>query len=60
MVKCKRWIVVKHFEGEPKISDLRLVEEELPPIQDGGKFSATSPRPPLIYDEKLMKQTCHT
>ncbi|XP_043272063.1 prostaglandin reductase 1-like [Venturia canescens] len=35
MVKFKRWIIVKHFEGEPKKSDLKLVEEELPPIQDG-------------------------
>lgn len=28
---------MKHFNGEPKKNDLKLEEEELPPIQDGGK-----------------------
>ncbi|XP_015123536.1 prostaglandin reductase 1 [Diachasma alloeum] len=32
---AKKWVVVKHFEGEPKPSDLKIVEEELPPIKDG-------------------------
>ncbi|KAL2716537.1 prostaglandin reductase 1-like [Vespula squamosa] len=35
MVKAKKFIVVKHFEGEPKPSDLKLVEEELAPITNG-------------------------
>ena len=38
MVVAKKFIIAKHFEGEPKPSDLKLVEEELPPIKDGGKF----------------------
>lgn len=36
MVKAKKFVVVKHFEGDPKPSDLKLVEEELAPITDGG------------------------
>ncbi|XP_046815406.1 prostaglandin reductase 1-like [Vespa crabro] len=35
MVKAKKFVVVKHFEGDPKPSDLKLVEEELAPITDG-------------------------
>lgn len=35
MVKAKKFLVVKHFEGEPKPTDLQLVEEELPPIRNG-------------------------
>lgn len=36
MVKAKKFVVVKHFEDEPKSTDLKLVEEELAPITDGG------------------------
>ncbi|XP_063978563.1 prostaglandin reductase 1-like [Diachasmimorpha longicaudata] len=32
---AKKWVLVKHFKGEPKSSDLKIVEEELPPIKDG-------------------------
>jgi len=35
MVKSKNVCVVKHFEGEPKESDFKLCEEELPPLKDG-------------------------
>nr|CAD7448958.1 unnamed protein product [Timema bartmani] len=35
MTKAKKFILAKHFDGEPKESDLKLVEEELPPIKDG-------------------------
>ncbi|KOX69991.1 Prostaglandin reductase 1 [Melipona quadrifasciata] len=35
MIKAKKFIVVKHFQNEPKPSDLRLVEEELPALQNG-------------------------
>mgnify|MGYP004598372501 CR=1 FL=1 len=37
MVKAKRFIVVKHFQNDPKPSDLQLIEEELPALQNGGK-----------------------
>lgn len=38
MVKSKKFIYAKRFDGEPKISDFELIEEELPALQDGGKF----------------------
>ncbi|XP_029167997.1 prostaglandin reductase 1-like [Nylanderia fulva] len=34
MVKAKKYVIAKHFENEPKSTDLKLVEEELPPLQD--------------------------
>ena len=37
MVIAKKFIIAKYFEGEPKPSDVSLVDEELPPIKDGGK-----------------------
>lgn len=36
MVLAKKFVLAKHFEGAPKESDLQLIEEELPPIKDGG------------------------
>lgn len=36
MVTAKKFIIAKHFVGEPKVTDLTLVEEELPPVEDGG------------------------
>ncbi|XP_002731696.1 prostaglandin reductase 1-like [Saccoglossus kowalevskii] len=35
MVKAKKFILAKHFDGFPKNSDLKLLEEELPELQDG-------------------------
>ena len=35
-MKAQKWVLVKHFDGFPKDSDLELVEEELPDIKDGG------------------------
>jgi len=29
-MKAKKWVLVKHFDGEPKESDLELVDEDLP------------------------------
>jgi hypothetical protein len=29
-MKAKKWVLVKHFDGEPKDSDLQLVDEDLP------------------------------
>jgi len=31
----KRWVLLKHFEGQPKLSDFKLVEEDLGDIKDG-------------------------
>lgn len=38
MVKAKKYILHQHFSGFPKESDLKLVEQELPELKDGGKF----------------------
>ena len=35
-IKAKTWVVKKPFEGFPKRDDLEIVEEELPPLKDGG------------------------
>lgn len=37
MVKAKKYILVRHFDGLPKKEDLKIVEEELPALKDGGK-----------------------
>lgn len=37
MVTSKKFVLVKHFDGAPKVTDLKLIEEELPSIKDGGK-----------------------
>ncbi|XP_046959886.1 prostaglandin reductase 1-like [Vanessa cardui] len=35
MVKARKYVVKKYFEGVPKRSDYELVEYELPPLKDG-------------------------
>ncbi|XP_046742911.1 prostaglandin reductase 1-like [Diprion similis] len=35
MVIAKKFVINKYFEGEPKRSDLSLVEEEIPELEDG-------------------------
>jgi hypothetical protein len=37
MVKCRKWVLRSHFSGLPKREDLEIVEEELPPLKDGGE-----------------------
>lgn len=37
MVKAKKIIYKTPFQGEPKLSDFELVEEDLPDISDNGK-----------------------
>lgn len=41
MVKAKKFIYAKRFDGEPKLSDFELIEEELPSLKDGGKIFYT-------------------
>ena len=36
-MKARKWVVRSHFVGQPKREDLEIVEEELPPIKDGGQ-----------------------
>ena len=35
-IKAKTSVMKKPFEGFPKHDDLEIVEEELPPLKDGG------------------------
>lgn len=41
MVKAKRYVLVKRFDGFPKQDDLKIEEEELPALKDGGKSKCT-------------------
>ena len=33
----KKWVVKSSYKGDPKREDLEIVEEELPPLKDGGR-----------------------
>jgi NADPH-dependent curcumin reductase CurA len=35
--KTRKWTIKKKFEGSPKRDDFEIVEEELPPLKDGGQ-----------------------
>jgi hypothetical protein len=38
-MRGQKWILENHFDGEPKESDLQLVEEELPDqLEDNGHY----------------------
>lgn len=39
MVVAKKYVYAEKFVGEPKLSDFKLVEEELPPLKENGKIS---------------------
>lgn len=34
-LKTQKYVLTKYFQGEPKITDFKLVEEELPELKDG-------------------------
>lgn len=38
-VKAHKYVLIKYFQGEPKKSDFKIVEEELPELKDGGDLS---------------------
>ena len=35
-VKARNWLKITEFEGLPKRDDFQIIEEELPPLKDGG------------------------
>ena len=37
-VKARTFVLRNQFSGMPKREDLELVEEELPPLKDGGEY----------------------
>lgn len=39
MVQAKVYKLVKHFDGPPKVTDLKIVTEQLPPLKDKGDFN---------------------
>ena len=41
-----------HFSGLPKREDLEIVEEELPPLKDGGKLTINQSAGRLASQEK--------
>ena len=39
----KKWVVKTPYNGHPKREDLEIVEEELPPLKDGGRSHNKNP-----------------
>lgn len=37
-VKAQKYVLTKYFQGEPKKSDFKIVEEELPELKEGGNL----------------------
>lgn len=37
MVIARKYVLIKHFNGLPRKGDAGIVEEELPPLKDGGE-----------------------
>ena len=37
MTTARKYVLESQFQGEPKRSDVKIVEEKLPPLNDGGK-----------------------
>ena len=63
MVKAKKFVYAHPFEGEPKISDFQLVEEELPALQNNGErartgesFQPTRPQIPLPTFQRCLSR----
>lgn len=48
-VVAKKYVYAEKFVGEPKLSDFKLVEEELPPLKENGK----------IFDKKCWEINCN-
>lgn len=38
MVKARKFVYASAFHGEPKLSDFTQQTEELPALNDGGKY----------------------
>ena len=55
MVKCRKWVLRSHFSGLPKREDLEIVEEELPPLKDGGKKTSCH----SVHDESYIPVHAH-
>lgn len=38
-IKAQKYVLTKYFQGEPKKSDFKIVEETLPELKDGGNVN---------------------
>lgn len=36
-LKAQKYVLTKYFQGEPKKSDFKIVEEAIPELKDGGE-----------------------
>lgn len=36
-IRAQKYVLTKYFQGEPKKSDFKVVEEELRDLKDGGE-----------------------
>ena len=37
----RKWVIKQAFQGMPKKEDFEIIEEQLPPLKDGGKMHAS-------------------
>lgn len=42
MTRADKFVYVQRFAGEPKLSDFKIISEELPELEDNGKFKSES------------------
>lgn len=52
-VVAKKYIISERFKGLPKRTDLKIEEENLPAIKDGGKFAFDKGQVILLLSELL-------
>lgn len=50
MVKAKKFIMVRHFDGVPKPDNFQLVEEDLPELEVGGMKCQSLPTFKTLID----------
>ena len=48
-MKCRKWVLRSRFSGLPKREDLEIVEEELPPVKDGGTLTRLAPSLQIMH-----------
>ena len=58
MVKAKKFIMVRHFDGVPKPDNFQLVEEDLPELEVGGKCQAYKILKYLLFITNLYYLLC--
>ena len=54
MVKAKKFIMVRHFDGVPKPDNFQIVEEDLPELEVGGKCQSLLSFKTLMFSEIFL------